>query len=510
MNQTFIRYKTIAFVSAMAVLLVACGGSDNKAADPPPAPASAATAIQYAVLAGAQENPPVLTAAVGSAALSVNTSSGQISGTVSTSGLVGTAAHIHTGEAGINGPIIVSLTQSTATSGDWIVPPNVILTGEQMAALNAGNLYFNVHSDPFPGGQIRGQIGRTVQTVKLAGSQENPPTPSAATGSGVFSVDPVTRALSARVVTSGITATAAHVHAGAIGVNAPVAIAFNQTAPGSGIWVPPANTVLTPEQFQSFNSGGTYFNIHSAAFPGGEIRGQIGRDVIDVVLVGAQEVPPVVGGGSATSRIIVNPITRDLTGFITNVGVTAAAGHLHTGLFGVNGPVLIPATQSAAGSPVWNFAPTTLSEGQYRSLLFGNMYANTHSATFPGGEARGQAGNIVRTGLLNSANEVPPTGSTATGRGRADLNPSTLGISITVITTGVAGVAAHLHIGAAGANGPVIVPLTEGPAGTWRSAPAATLTQAQAVAFAAGGTYFNLHSAAFPGGEIRAQAVGLD
>ena len=312
------------------------------------------------------------------------------------------------------------------------------------------------------------------------------------------------------MITSGITATAAHIHAGLIGVNAPVAVGFTQTAPGSGIWVPPAGTVLTPEQCQSFSSGGTYFNVHSTAFPGGEIRGQIGRDVIDVALVGAQEVPPVVGGGSGTSRIIVNPITRDLTGFITNIGVTATAGHIHGGLFGVNAPVLIPTTQSAAGSPVWNFTPTTLSAAQYRSLLSGNMYVNTHSATFPGGEARGQIGNIIRTGFLAGANEVPPNSATGTGRARADLNPGTLDISITVTTTGVPGTAAHLHIAAAGVNGPVIVPLTEGPAGTWTSAPGAKLTQAQAVAFAAGGTYFNVHSAALPGGEVRAQASGLD
>ena len=507
MNQIFIRGTIVAVFSAMAGLLAGCSDSSDDAEKPP---LPAITATHYATLVGAQENPPVLTAADGNGIFTVTVGTGQIIGTVNTFGLAANAAHIHIAEPGVNGPVIVPLTQTAAGSGVWVVPPNVLLTGEQLTALNAGNLYVNVHSDLFPGGQIRGQIGRTVLTVKLAGSQENPPTPSAATGTGIFSVDPVTRALAARVVTSGVTATAAHIHAGAIGVNAPVAVGFNQTAPGSGIWVPPANTVLTPEQFQSSSTGGTYFNVHSAAFPGGEIRGQIGRDVIDVVLVGAQEVPPVVGGGSATSRIIVNPISRELTGFITNVGVTATAGHIHTGPFGVNGPVLIPTTQSAVGSPVWNFTPTTLSEAQYRSLLFGNLYVNTHSATFPGGEARGQAGSIVRTGLLTGASEVPPSSSTATGRGRADLNPETLGISIAITTTGVAASAAHLHIGAAGVNGAIIVPLTEGPVGAWTSAPGATLTQAQAVAFAAGGTYFNVHSAAFPGGEIRGQAAGFD
>ena len=154
--------------------------------------------------------------------------------------------------------------------------------------------------------------------------------------------------------------------------------------------------------------------------------------------------------------------------------------------------------------------PATFTVAQYRAFLFGNMYANTHSAAFPGGEARGQIGKVTRTGLLSGANEVPPTTTTATGRGRAELDANTLDVFVTITTTGVTASAAHLHLGAVGANGAVIVPLTQGPTNTWTSAAGAKLTQAQAVAFAAGGTYFNVHSVALPGGEVRGQAAGLD
>ena len=510
LKQHSVRGPFSALFALLATMALIAGCSNSSDEVPSAAIPVAATTTYFATLTGPQENPPVLTAASGNAIITVTPSTGQITATINSFGFTGNAAHIHLAEPGINGAVIVPMTQTAAGSGVWVTAANSVLTADQMTALNAGGLYVNVHSDLYAGGQIRGQIGRTVLTTQLTGSQENPPTGSVATGSGTFSLDPVSRALSARVVTSGVTATAAHIHTAPIGTNAGVTVGFTQTAPGSGSWVPPAGTVLTAEQAQAFAAGGMYFNVHSTAFPGGEIRGQIGRDVLDVALAGANEVPPVVGGGAATSRIIINPLTRELTGTVTNVALPGTAAHIHGGLFGVNAPVLIPTTLSAAGSSVWNFTPTTLTEAQYRSILFGNMYVNTHSAAFPGGEARTQTANIVRLGLLIGANENPPSTSTATGRGRAELNPNTLDISIVVTTTGLTGAAAHLHLAAVGVNGPVIVPFTEGPPGTWSSAPGAKLTQAQAVAFASGGTYFNVHSATFPGGEIRAQATLLD
>ena len=67
------------------------------------------------------------------------------------------------------------------------------------------------------------------------------------------------------------------------------------------------------------------------------------------------------------------------------------------------------------------------------------------------------------------------------------------------------GMAAHIHVGAAGVNGPVIIPLAGGPGGVWSVPPGAKLTAEQMEAYKAGGLYVNLHSAEPKGGEIRTQ-----
>ena len=71
-------------------------------------------------------------------------------------------------------------------------------------------------------------------------------------------------------------------------------------------------------------------------------------------------------------------------------------------------------------------------------------------------------------------------------------------------TSGIAATAAHIHIAPAGQNGPVIVPFTKS-GDAWVAASGAKLTEAQFTAYKAGNLYVNVHSAANPGGEIRAQ-----
>jgi hypothetical protein len=67
-----------------------------------------------------------------------------------------TVAHIHEAPAGKSGPIIIPLVQ---TAGDtWSVPAGAKLTDAQFESYKAGNLYFNVHSAAYKGGEIRGQI----------------------------------------------------------------------------------------------------------------------------------------------------------------------------------------------------------------------------------------------------------------------------------------------------------------------------------------------------------------
>ena len=106
-------------------------------------------------LAGSQEVPAVTTQAKGSGTVTI-ADDGAVKGTVTTSGVAGTAAHIHMGAAGKNGPVIVPMMKQ----GDngWTFGPDAKLNPDQMKAFKAGDLYINVHSAANPGGEIRGQL----------------------------------------------------------------------------------------------------------------------------------------------------------------------------------------------------------------------------------------------------------------------------------------------------------------------------------------------------------------
>ena len=106
-------------------------------------------------LRGYSEVPANTTTASGMATFRVNPDK-TLSGLVQTSDVVGSAAHIHLGKAGSNGPVIVGLVQTGGSS--FAVPSGAAFTDDQYRAFQAGETYVNVHSLGYPGGQIRGQL----------------------------------------------------------------------------------------------------------------------------------------------------------------------------------------------------------------------------------------------------------------------------------------------------------------------------------------------------------------
>ena len=90
------------------------------------------------------------------------------------------------------------------------------------------------------------------------------------------------------------------------------------------------------------------------------------------------------------------------------------------------------------------------------------------------------------------------------GSGTVTVKPDG-SVTAKVTVTGFTATAAHIHMGAAGANGPVIVPFTKTADNTFEAAAGAKMTPEQLAAYKAGNTYVNVHSAANPGGEVRAQ-----
>jgi hypothetical protein len=167
-----------------AAVIAALVGAASLAASPAGAAGSSTIAVN---LEGEQEVPVISTGAEGDFRARISRDGTEIGYELSYEGLEGnvTQAHLHLGQKGVNGAIVIFLctnlgngpagTQAcppapatitgTITADDVIeVAAQGIAAGdldEVLAAIRAGLVYANVHSQPFPAGEIRGQLKRT-------------------------------------------------------------------------------------------------------------------------------------------------------------------------------------------------------------------------------------------------------------------------------------------------------------------------------------------------------------
>ncbi len=232
-------------------------------------------------------------------------------------------------------------------------------------------------------------------------------------------------------------------------------------------------------------------------------------------LSSAQESPP--NGSAATGRgsVIVNPATKEITGGVSFAGLTPSTGghHIHQAPAGnpaANGPVIIGLILAPDGRTATVPAGVVLTDAQYAALLAGELYMNVHTTTYPGGEIRGslslRGGVSAGLATLNGAQEVPTTGSTATGRGTLVFDSTTREVIVAYVTHNVAApTVAHIHTGATGVSGPANVATLTAATNLFVAPSASTLSAQGATDTAAGNTYFNVHSTTNPGGEIRGQ-----
>ena len=101
--------RASAWTMVAAIALAGC--ADMRSKMPDWMPGSGAVKVS---LTGAEEVPPVTTDATGSGSFRL-AEDGTVSGSVTTKGVAGTAAHIHLGAKGRNGPVIVPLTKQGDT-----------------------------------------------------------------------------------------------------------------------------------------------------------------------------------------------------------------------------------------------------------------------------------------------------------------------------------------------------------------------------------------------------------
>ncbi|MBI1746381.1 MAG: CHRD domain-containing protein [Acidobacteria bacterium] len=117
-------------------------------------PVSADT-LYMADISGAQETPdPIDTPAVGLAVLSLNADETQLTVVVNGFNIDATASHIHRAPAGESGPVVFSIGTGYPTPQVrvWAIPADMV------EALKNGELYVNLHTTQYPGGEIRGQV----------------------------------------------------------------------------------------------------------------------------------------------------------------------------------------------------------------------------------------------------------------------------------------------------------------------------------------------------------------
>jgi subtilisin family serine protease len=167
----------------------------------------------------------------------------------------------------------------------------------------------------------------------ISANQENPPSSSDVTATGNFTYTAATGSIEYRIAfDKPIVLTAAHFHRAPAGQNGPVIlpIATGDTTFGPGDPLIGSSTVPAGDR-PLLLQGGLYVNFHTAAFPGGEIRGQLAPSLVDTVL----RVPvyasarPASGMRAVDELDLSDPTTLSATLVLTGTGVNTGSNYPH-------------------------------------------------------------------------------------------------------------------------------------------------------------------------------------
>ena len=105
---------------------------------------------------------------------------------------------------------------------------------------------------------------------------------------------------------------------------------------------------------------------------------------------------------------------------------------------------------------------------------------------------------------LSGDQEIPPVTTSAAGTGTITVGEDK-SVSGKVTISGMTPLVAHIHEAPAGANGPIVIPLTKTSDTVWVVPAGAKLTDSQYASYKAGNLYYNVHTETHKSGEIRGQ-----
>jgi hypothetical protein len=242
-----------------------------------------------------------------------------------------------------------------------------------------------------------------IRSTVLTGALQNPPVTTSATGAGGVIVDPTNTDVNGNVlITGGMTFSGLsgppttgghHIHQAPTGnptADGPVIIGLTLASDGATAYVPPG-TRLTPAQYTALLAGELYFNVHTVANSGGEIRGQITAQggVLAAVetLNAAQEVNDSGATNSAstatgTGTLLADAATRIiLISYITHSVTGATMAHIHASTGGplTKGPIIIGFNQALGANIAFPAAKTPMSTLDVSNFFLNYLYFNVHS-----------------------------------------------------------------------------------------------------------------------------------
>ncbi len=488
-------------------------------------------------LEGEQENPGVRSMGYGSGAVSVSNSLDDVWYAILADNLSGEveAAHFHNAEFGMNGDVVLGLTDhitQDSENGVWIEGSNVADISSEEGALFANDkIYLNMHTAKYPAGELRGQVelyaklyfdngilpfdpmftGKLSLHSQLTSEQETHTVNGDANGTLGIVLSENMDSLYFNVTVNNLTGpiTGVHFHKrmpgedGAVDVNLTDFIRGNVVA-GS----------ISNFDLEALLSGNYYLNIHTTENPAGETRGQVMLNsdwAFTAMLSPENEVHAVTSDAEGMVVIRAYPDGKhfEVKVLFDNMTSTVTGAHLHFAPEGVDGDVVVNLSNNVNGNMI---ATTVMNEEVLGALIAGNIYLNVHTEDNPAGELRGQL--MLQSGLffdtwLNGAQENPPTGTNAMGLAAIHVDAETGEMKYDVFTVGVETEISgtHIHNGMIGVNGDVAINLSTGILNNIieGNLDISAGLKTNLNLLLSGNGYLNVHSNDFPSGEIRGQ-----
>jgi hypothetical protein len=263
-------------------------------------------------------------------------------------------------------------------------------------------------------------------------------------------------------------------------------------------------------------AGGAALAFALAAVGGAAARSQANTLRIAGAMSAANEIPAPKGDVSSARGTFTATLTKSASGGaelswrleFSGLSGNAIAAHIHVAAPGVAGPVRVPLCAPCSSGVT---GTATITADVLDAILTGRAYVNVHTPTNPAGEIRDQVGVVANVNTtLRAAQERPrPKGKLAKAKGTFTATVTRTGTSgvitwrLTFSKLSGRAIAAHIHSGARGKAGPVIVPLCAPCRSGARGR--ATVSESVLNALESGRTYVNVHTKKNAAGEIRGQ-----